>query len=101
MSDFHPDHAGIGEMLKADFMQAEMTARAHRGKEYAEATAPYDENGGSPHYKDLFRVEATPNKERAEASLINDDPAAFHIEYGTSHSPKHRTLGKALDVMGA
>jgi hypothetical protein len=101
VNDFKADYQGIGEMLKADFMQADMMERARRGKEFAEATAPYDEHGGSPHYKDLFRVAATPNTQRAEASLINDDEAAFQIEYGTRHTPKHRTLGKALDIMGA
>lgn len=74
--------------------------RARLGLEYAVATAPYDEHDGT-HYRDQFRVEATPHPDRAGASLINDDPASFQIEFGTGHSPKHRTLGKALDVMAA
>lgn len=101
MSEFKGDYAGIGEMLRADFMQAEMMDRARKGKEYAEATAPYDEHGESPHYKEQFRVEAALREDRARALLVNDDPDALWIELGTRDTPKHRTLGKALDIMGA
>lgn len=102
MSDVTVYYEGVGEMLRSDFIQAEMRRRASLGKDFAEATAPYDPaSTDGPHYKELFRVEDTPRKDRACASLVNDDPAALHIEFGTSDTPAHHTLTRALDVMGA
>lgn len=98
MSSYTPDHEGIGEMLRAEFMQQEMERRANIGKDFAEATAPYDEHDGD-HYKDKFHVVLHPEHDRARADLVNDDEAAFQIEFGTRHSPRHRTLGKSMDVM--
>jgi hypothetical protein len=78
-----------------------MTRRAELGKAYAEATAPYDaEDRDGDHYKDHFSVRPGTRKDRASADLVNDHVAAFQIEFGTSDTPAHRTLGKALDVMG-
>lgn len=99
---FTPDYEGIGEMLRAPWMQAEMHRRATAGKEYAEVAAPFDaRDSDQAHYRDLFRVEDTPRKDRASATLINDDNASFQIEHGTSDTPAHHTLVRALDVMGA
>lgn len=101
--NFQPNYAGIGEMLRAEFMEAEMLRRAEKVKAVCEATAPYDPNSkDGSHYKDSFRVEASRagglKKDRAEAKVISDDPAAFHIEMGTGDTPKHRTMGKAIDA---
>lgn len=93
------NYRGIGEMLRSDFMQAEMERRAGRGKEFAEATAPYDEHDGT-HYKDQFHVEARPRRDRACAALVNDDPASFQIEKGTRYTPAHHTLTRSMDAMG-
>lgn len=99
---FKMDPVGIGEMLRSAEMQAEMHRHADRGKEFAEATAPIDPTStDGPHYKELFRVEDHPKEDRARASLVNDDPAALWIEFGTSDTPAHHTLTRALDIMGA
>lgn len=99
-SEFTPDYEGIGEMLRSEEMQAEMIRRAELGKAYAEATAPYDPTDrDGDHYKDHFSVRPGKRKDRASADLVNDHEAAFQIEWGTTDTPRHRTLGKALDVM--
>jgi hypothetical protein len=89
-------------MLRAEFMEAEMLRRAEKVKAVCEATAPFDPSNDGTHYKDLFRVESSRDggvkKDRAEAKVLNDDPASFHIEMGTGDTPKHRTMGKALDA---
>lgn len=92
-------YGGIGEMLKSAAMQAEMERRANLGKDFAEGIAPFDEHDGD-HYKDHFSVEPRPRHDRACAALVNDDPAAFQIEHGTSNSPAHHTLTRSLDAMG-
>lgn len=100
-STFTPDYRGIGEMLKADWMGEEMLRRAEVGKAYAEATAPFDpDDRDGDHYRDHFFVRRGQRKDRASAELVNDHEAAVQIEFGTGDTPKHRTLGKALDVMG-
>jgi hypothetical protein len=106
MGRFESSYVGIGEMLNADFMAAEMLARAERGKAFAESTAPFDatsKDGG--HYRDSFTVAAGtrggPKADRAFGRVTNTDEAAFFIEVGTRDTPAHHTLGKALDVMEA
>lgn len=100
-STFDPSFQGIGEMLRADFIQAEMQRRAGKGMEFAVSTAPFDPHSkDGTHYKEQFRVDARPRVDRACAALVNDDPAAFQIEVGTSDTPAHRTMTRALDVMG-
>lgn len=98
-SKFTVNPAGIGAMLRSTAMQAEMRRRAERGKEFAESVAPYDPHNET-HYRDAFRVEDRPRHDRACAALVNDDGAAFYIEYGTSKTEAHHTLTRALDVMG-
>lgn len=102
MAGFVPSYVGIGEMLRADYMVAEMGARMERVKVEAEATAPYDPNStDGDHYKDDFHVEVTDHggvhHDRAEASCINTNNAAVFVEFGNGvGGPPQRTLGRAL-----
>jgi len=102
MARFDADYGGIGDMLCSPEMQADMRARAERVAARAQATAPYDaDSKDGTHYRDAFSVESgvTAGKSRrAYGSVTNDDGAAFQIEHGTKKTPKHRTLGKALDA---
>jgi hypothetical protein len=78
------------QILRADWMVAEMEKRANRIKEAAESRAPvYDGPDRDPHrgrYKESFSVEATPRggdrHDRAEAKVINDSPEAIWVEAG-------------------
>lgn len=99
MATFNANFEGIGKMLKSPEMQAEMERRAGKAKDLAETIAPFDEHDGD-HYKDHFGVEARPRHDRACAALVNDDPAAFQIEYGTRHNEAHHTLLRSIDAMG-
>jgi hypothetical protein len=100
---FKPNYTGIGEMLRSEFMEAEMLRRASKVLAVCEATAPYDPDpDGDVHYRDAFRVESSRaggvHKDRAEAKVVNDHPKSFQIEMGTGDTPKHRTMGKAIDA---
>lgn len=103
------DYDGIGEMLCSPGMQREMLRRAKKVKRRAEQIAPVsdepdDEADGR--YKDSFTATSgiqTRKTKRAVGTVTSDDPAAFHIEFGTgdptgARTPAHRTLGKALDA---
>jgi hypothetical protein len=96
--------AGIGEMLRADFMVAEMGRRAEVGKLVAEAIAPvYREKDKRGRFKDSFYTRTSTSggykKDRAAGYLGNNHPAAFQIETGTIDTPAHRTLRIALEAM--
>lgn len=98
MGVYRSSYRGIGEMLCAPFMIAEMERRANAGKSYAESIAP--EKTGE--YKASFEVESGIRQgktRRAFGRLKNTDPKAFYLEVGTEDTPKFRVLGKSLDHM--
>lgn len=99
---YKPSYTGIGEMLCAPFMQAEMRRRAEKVKEYAEATAPYDpDDKDNDHYRDHFSVSSGVQEgktRRAVGTVTNDHVAALSIEAGTKDTDAHWTLTRALDA---
>jgi hypothetical protein len=102
MAGYEASYTGIGEMLVAPFMVAEMRRRAEKVKAAAEAAAPVDEGGTHPgRYKASFHVDSGVREgktRRAYGEVTNDSPEAFYVEYGTKKTPRHRTLGTALDA---
>lgn len=97
---FSASYKGIGEMLTAEWMQAAMLARAEAGKAYAEGIAPRR----TGKYAGSFEASAGVRdgaRRRAYGRLANTDSKALHLEFGTEDTPAHRTLGKALDIMGS
>lgn len=101
---YDADYKGIGEMLNAPWMVAEMVRRAEKGKAFAETIAPVDQTGPHPgRYKAAFRVEGKvgggTRHNRAAGRLINDAPEAVFVEYGTANNPAHHVLLRSLDEM--
>ncbi len=91
---FRGDYKGIGKMLRSKQMQREMETRAERVKSKAEGLAPRD----SGRYADSFKVETgvrEGRKPRAVSKVVNDAPNAPYVEWGTSKTPRHRTMGRA------
>lgn len=102
MSDFEASFSGIGEMLRSDFIGAALYTKAQAVRAMAEATAPYDSHNAT-HFRDSFHVTepfVPAGRDRVVVQVFNDDSAAVQIELGTSHTPAHRTLTKALDAAG-
>lgn len=102
-SVYHHDYAAFrANVLKADWMAAEMYERALRVKARAEATAPFDPNDPDlVHYRDNFDATAGLREDRAYGRVSNSDmPTALFVEFGTKNNPRHRTLGNALDAAG-
>ncbi len=95
---FRASYSGIGKMIRSPEMRAEMRRRAEKVKRAAEATAPVD----SGEYKTSFRVTSGARggfkKDRAYGRVTNTAPHAFYVEYGTSKTPAHHTLRRALDA---
>lgn len=99
---YHHDYAAFrANVLKADWMAAEMYERALRVKARAEVTAPFfAEDPDLEHYRDAFSATAGLREDRAYGRVTNDDKAAVFVEFGTKNNPRHRTLGNALDAAG-
>lgn len=102
-AEFKASYNGIGDMLRSEFMQAAMEARALRVKARAEATAPVYEQGSHPgRYKASFHVTSGvrhAKTSRAYGRCYNDSPEALYVEYGNVNTPAHHTLLAALDAV--
>jgi hypothetical protein len=100
---FTGSYRGIGEMLCAEWMQADMHARADRVAAAAELDAPVG-GAGDPHagrYKASFNVESGVREgktRRAFGRVVNDSPEAVYVEYGNKNIDAHHVLGRALDA---
>lgn len=98
---YKASYNGIGDMLRAEFMQAAMKVRAEAVADRARAIAPVDED--SPHrgrYRDSFEVSsgvAHRKTSRAYGRVTNVAPEALAVEFGTRNNPAHHTLVQALD----
>lgn len=100
-AEFYPDHIGVGKMLRADFMERAMLARAEGIKTRAEAIAPV---GGAhdPHrgrYKASFHVRSHSRggarNDRAEAVVYNDSPEALYVEFAHWGAEPYHVLAQA------
>lgn len=104
MTRFNASYAGIGKLLTAEFMQAEMRRRAEKAKDFAESIAP-DASPYGVGYKYDFEVdsgikESSLGAKRAFGRLSNHSGHALWVEFGGQNTPAHRVLGKSLTAMG-
>jgi hypothetical protein len=103
---FTASYTGIGEMLCAPFMVADMAIRAEKGMALGQLIAPvYHGRGGDPHrgrYRASFVMEAGVRQRktrRAYGRVSNLAPEAFYVEYGTRNNEAHHVMLKVLDAM--
>jgi len=100
--EFHPDHRGVGEMLRSDFMQRVVNLRAEEIRARAFATAPVDEHSDHPgRYKASFHIRTKrrggATNDRAEAIVYNDAPEAGFVEFGHwGREPEHHLARTAF-----
>lgn len=100
MGQFRASYSGIGDLLRADFLRAEMLRRAEKVKALAEASAP-DAPPYGEGYKYEFEVSSgvktsKAGTRRAYGRVTNNSEHAIDVEYGGQNTPAHRTLGRAL-----
>lgn len=100
-------YQGLGLMLNAPFMVAEMERRMENAKALAESIAPVGDPATDKHsgrYLASFHVESGDyggvHDDRAWAELVNDAPEALYVEYGHAGREPYNTMLKAL-VEGA
>lgn len=100
MTTFNASYEGLGELLQAEFVRAELVRRAEKVKAAAEAIAP-DAPPYGVGYKYEFEVSSGTQHHlttRAFARVSNHSRHALFVEFGGQSTPKHRTLGRALDA---
>jgi hypothetical protein len=109
MSTFEASYHGIGEMIRSEFMLAEMARRGSNIFAVAVATAPVGHLPRDMHagrYKASFGMELNRrggiHNDRAEAKVTNDAFEAIFVEYGHEgdNEPYH-TLFHAMMIGGA
>lgn len=109
MGAYKRDSAGINAMLASHELFGEVMSQAAEAvAEEARSTAPYDPHSTKPeHFKDSIKSEVIDDQINSRfgphdvvaARVYSDDPAALAIETGTSRTPAHNTLDRALDVL--
>lgn len=106
-STLRGSYQGIGEMLRSDFMVAEMVSRANRVADLARAIAPVYKGPDDPHrgrYKAMITVSGTSHGgwrgNRAAGIVEAGAPESLNVEFGDSKQRGHGTLRKALSAAG-
>jgi hypothetical protein len=101
-ANYNPSYSGIGEMLRADFMQEAMRLQGEEIMLRAIAIAPVGHPPESPHpgrYKASFHVRVHDRggatNDRAEAVVYNDSPEALYVEYANYGQEPYRVLARA------
>ena len=104
MATFRASYKGIGELLTAPFIKAEMERRGAKVLARAKATAPDYTPIGVGYIDDFELVvdvkESKRGTRRARARVRNKSNHALWVEMGGQNTPKHRTLGRALSEAG-
>jgi len=98
---YRPDHGGLGELLVSPDMESAMRQLAAKVLARAISTAPDATPYGTGYVSSFeldsgVRAGSTP---RAFGRVKNTSGHAAFVEYGGRNTPKHRTLGKALDAV--
>lgn len=94
---FQANYKGIGEMLCAPWMVADMHRRAELVAGRCRLTAPRH----SGHYAASFQVTSgirTHPSKRAFGRVTNTADYSFQVEVGTEDTPAHRTMSRALEA---
>jgi hypothetical protein len=96
------DHDGIGDLLCAEFLIADMERRANAVKAEAIATAPVATTGQHRgRYAESFEVTSGVREgkktRRAYGRVTNWAPEAVIVEFGNKNTPRHATLRRALE----
>ena len=98
---YRANYRGLGQLLTSPEMQAAMHALAEKVEARAIAIAPDAQPYGEG-YIASFEVDSGIKKgwtRRAFGRVRNTSGHAVYVEFGGGNTPKHRTLGKALDTL--
>lgn len=89
------------ELARSPAMLAMMQARVEAASQEAKAIAPVGDASTDPHpgrFRNSIHGEASIVEGRVIGRLSSDDPAAPYIIHGTSDTPAHDTLMRAVEA---
>lgn len=89
-----PTKVDFAEIARSPEVQARVDQLAREGMEHAKDIAPVDTGA----FRDAFHVERF---DAYEVDIINTDPGAIPIEYGSEDTPAHHTLALTADYLNA
>lgn len=102
-SYYEHNYTAFGDqVLRAEFMENVMRARAVAVMATAQATAPIDEGEYVASFEVSTGIRPTGPKRtpRVFARVTNTAAHALAVEYGYGPVPRYRTLGKAMHAAG-
>lgn len=111
MAVYKPDRHGIHRMLQSrELMEAPLLAITKAMEAEATATAPRSEgDSGGVHFQDSFHSKVMEDdilsryggpRRGLVGYMYSTDPVALEIETGTSRTPAHNTMTRAMGVVG-
>jgi hypothetical protein len=106
---YNMDHSGMGVMLNAEFLRGPITRHAERIKQHAEFLAASEiyvggiideiHHGQTGAYLGGFRVTSRRSggirRDRVEATVTNNAPSAFWVEFGHWGREPYRIMARA------
>ena len=102
MSEYNPDHLGMGLLLESHMLMRVVERVAEQIKDQAIAMAPVGSPFGDEHagrYKASFHIRTHVNGgatgDRVEAVVYNDAPEAKFVEFGHRGAEPYHTLLRA------
>lgn len=87
------------EVLRAEFMQNVMRARAVQIQVAAEQLAPIDTGDYATSFEVDSGVRRTGRTRRAYGRVTNTAPHAMAVEFGFGHTQRYRVLGRAAGTI--
>lgn len=92
---FRPTRNGVEKVAQSEEIRRALRKVAEHQADEARRTAPVDTGA----YRDSIHVEEDTSPDgRARVFVVADDPKAAALEFGTSDTPRFRTLGRAANV---
>ncbi len=98
--DFELDRGGIRKIARDAPLRLAVREVATKAKAHAESIAPHRTGAYASRFEINFTRVTVRGLRRIGARLVNTDPAAAKIEWGTSKTPAHLTLTKTLQWLG-
>jgi hypothetical protein len=84
-----PTRAELAAIARSALTQDQIVDVAERGRNHAEGIAPVETGA----FRSSFRVE----RGDGEALIVNDDPGAAAIEFGSDDTPAHHVMTQTAD----
>lgn len=100
VADFEMDRAGMRQVARGQELRGSVRQIILRARAYAESIAPRRTGAYASSFEIRYSRITIRGMRRIAARLVNTDPQAALIEWGSKRTPAHRTLTRTLRWLG-